>query len=494
MHENEKTQAERSDKPKVQSGVVYDTRTAKLDDLLIEKLELALHQKTSQISLNNISKIANEHDPIDLAHAATRLPSAARPILYDNLPDLNSKIIFMMNAGSNTRTAIFRHLPDKDIIELLENMPHGEAVWMFDDMSDRRYKKIMENMDPSTAHHIRELQKHDRDSAGRLMTDEFFAFHMKTTIGEVSDQIRAHPGVEVTSQIFVLNDFDELCGYVPMRNLIINKPGLPLRNIMQPIFHTVTTEAVRDEVVDIMERYELSALPVIDEYHQLVGVIPFESAVEAMKDIMDDTIANIAGTAEDFEEHDPTIRRFFWRAPWLIVTLCAGMITSASLTLFRGNEWFLIVPFFIPAIAGLSGNVGIQCSTLLVRNISTGDLTRGSRKAMVAKELLIGFMIGIVFGIIGGLVVYSLNVLGFNPVGPGNGLFQTPLVVGGTVCLGIFGACTASTFLGSYSPFFFARIGVDPAVAAGPIVTAFNDVMAAWIFIIIARLVGYLFI
>ncbi|NGX57443.1 MAG: Magnesium transporter MgtE [Chlamydiae bacterium] len=494
MDQEDKTQSERSEKPKVHSGVIYDTRTAQLDDLLIEKLEHALHQETSQIALNTISKIACEHDPIDLAHAATRLPSAARSILYDNLPDLNNKTIFMINAGSNTRAAIFRHLPDRDINQLLENMPHGDAVWMLDDMSDRRYKKIMESMNPRTAHRIRELQKHDRDSAGRLMTDEFFAFHMNTTIGEVADQIRAHPGVEVTSQIFVLNDFDELCGYAPMRNLIINKPELPLRNIMQPIFHTVTPDASRDEVVDIMERYELAALPVIDEYHQLVGVIPFESAVEAMKDIMDDTIANIAGTAEDFDEHEPIIRRFFWRAPWLIVTLCAGLTTAASLTLFQGNEWFIIVPFFIPLIAGLSGNVGIQCSTLLVRSISSGEVTVGTKGEIVAKELMIGLLIGVVFGILCGIVVYSLNLLGFDPVGPGDGFFHTPFAIAFTVCLGIFGSCSASTFLGSTTPFLFARIGIDPAVAAGPIVTAFNDVMAAWIFIIIARLVSLMFI
>ena len=494
MPEDKDPEIERLDKPRVYSGVIYDTRTAQLDDLLIEKLEHALHQETSQITLNNISRIANEHDPIDLAHAATRLPSAARSILYDNLPQMEAKVVFMTNAGSNTRTAIFRHLHDRDIIELLEQMPPGDAVWMLDDMSDRRCKKVMERMNSRIAHRIRQLQKHDRESAGRLMTDEYFAFPMETKIGDVAEKIRTHPGVEITSQVFVLNDFDELCGYVPMRNLIINNPDVPLRHIMQPVFHTVTVEASRDEVVDIMERYELAALPVIDEYHQLVGVIPFEAAVEAMKDIMDDTIANIAGTAEDFEEHEPIVRRFFWRAPWLVVTLCAGLTTAASLSLFQGESWFVIAPLFIPLIAGLSGNVGIQCSTLMVRSISTGEITVGTRKAMVLNELMIGFLIACVFGLLGGIVVYSLNLLGFDPVGSDYDHFYTPFAIGVTVSIGILSACSASTLLGSSSPFLFARVGIDPAVAAGPIVTAFNDVMSAWIFIIITRLVSYLFI
>lgn len=494
MADQNDTDIDRLEKPRVYSGVLYDTRTAQLDDLLIEKLEHALHQETSQVTLNNISRIANEHDPVDLAHAAARLPSAARSILYDNLPDLDAKVSFMINTGSNTRGAIFRHLHDRDIIELLESMPPGEAVWMLDDMSDRRCKKVMDLMNPKTAYRIWQLQKHDRDSAGRLMTDEFFAFPMNTKIGEVSENIKNHPGIEITSQVFVLNDFDELCGYVPMRNLIINNPDVPLRHIMQPVFHTVTVNASRDEVVDVMERYELPSLPVIDDYHQIVGVIPFEAAVEAMKDIMDDTIANFAGTAEDFEEHEPIFRRFFWRAPWLIVTLCAGLTTAASLALFQGNNWFVIGPIFIPLIAGLSGNVGIQCSTLMVRSLSTGEITVGTRRAIIVKELLIGLLIGFVFGLLGGIVVYSLNMLGFDPVGDRSDGFYAPFAIGMTVCIGIFSACSASTFLGSASPFLFARIGIDPAVAAGPIVTAFNDVMSAWIFIFITYLVSHLFI
>ncbi len=478
----------RTEKPKVYSGEVYDTRTGHLNDLLIEKLEQAFHQQTSQITLHHVAKIASEHDPIDLAHAASRLPAPARSVLYDNLPDLHSKIVFMINTGSNTRTAIFRQLRDKNIVELLENMPPGEAVWMLDDMSDRMYKRIMDLINPKIGHRIRELQKHDRDSAGRLMTDEFFAFHLSTTIGEVSQEIRKHPGVEVTGQIFVLNDYDELCGHVPMRNLIINKPELPIRQVMQPLFHTVTVDTDRDEVVDIMERYELPSLPVIDDYHQLVGVIPFEAAVEAMKDIMDDTIANIAGTAEDFSEYDPIIKRFFWRAPWLIVTMCAGLTTLVSLTLFEGNEWFVIVPFLVPLIAGLSGNVGIQISTLLVRGIASGELSVRSKKEMLGKEIVMGLSIGLVFGCVCGLVVYALTILGFNPAASRESVMYTPIAMGTTVALGIFGACTASTSLGSFSPLLFSRVGIDPAVAAGPIVTAFNDVMSAWIFILVAKL------
>ncbi len=472
--------------PKVHSGSPLEMRTGQLDDLLNEKLESAFHEQTLQVMLHEVAKIADEHDPIDLAYAATRLPSQARLVLFDNLPDEEAKIIFLTHASSGTRTLLFRHMTDKRIVELMTAVPPNELVWMVDDLSDRRYKRIFEKLAPRTREKLKELQKHDRDSAARLMSDEYFAFHMNTTIADVAAKVRSMPGVNISGMIYVLNDYDELVGFVPERNLIINPPDLPIRQVMQPVYHMVSIDTSRDEVVDIMERYELSSLPVIDEYHQLIGVISFEAAVEAMKDMMDDTIASIAGTAEDFDEHESTLRRFFWRAPWLVVTLFAGLINATSLGLFAGREWFIFVPLFVPLIAGLSGNVGIQCSTLLVRSMSTGELTYKTRSHAIMREVSVGLMIGLVFGLLSGGVVYLINSMGFQLLDPTLLKVSPPLAISMTVCFGIFGACVASTTLGSTAPFAFEKMGFDPAVAAGPIVTAFNDVMSAWIFILTA--------
>ena len=132
----------------ISSGNLMDSKTNQLDDVLNAKLENAFHKQTYQILHHDVAKIASEHDPIDLAHAVTRLPPSSRVIVYDNLPDLNAKIIFMINTGSNTRTAILRKLDDEEIKRLVEKMPPDEAVWILDDMSDRRLKKILEQLIP----------------------------------------------------------------------------------------------------------------------------------------------------------------------------------------------------------------------------------------------------------------------------------------------------------------------------------------------------------
>lgn len=470
----------------VQTGSLLDSRTNQLDDVLNEKLEHAFHHQTSQVIFHDIAKIASEYDPIDLAYAVTRLPPHARIVVYDNLPDLNAKIIFMINTGSNTRSAIFRQIDDQEIKRLVESMPPDEAVRILDDMSDRRIRRILDLVDPKIASRIRDLQKHERHSAGRLMTNEFFAFHMNTKIGEVSEQIRNNPGIDLTRRIFVLTDNGVLAGFVAARNLIINPEYIPLRQVMRPILHKVYVETPRDEVVDLVERYKIPALPVVDDNDRIVGVITYEDVVEAMEDIRDETIASIAGTAEDFSEPEPIFRRFCWRAPWLLVTLCAGLFTATMMSHFYDKVWFALVPFFVPLITGMSGNVGIQCSSILVRGISTGDLSPGTRRNAITKELMTGLLIGCIFGVGCGAVVYLLNLLGIHHINAG----LLPSVA--IVSFGVLGACITATTLGAFSPFFFARFGIDPAVASGPIVTAFNDVLSTLMFFFAAWLITFL--
>lgn len=487
MEDEEREKSEYQVPQLLHSFRAMDSKMSQLDDVLNEKLEKAFLKHTSQLLLHDVAKIGSEHDPIDLAYAVTRLPPAARVIVYENLPDLNAKIIFMINTGNNTRTAIFRQIDDAEIKSLVDNMPPDEAVHLLDSMSDRRLKRVLELLDPKKAQHIRELQKHDRHSAGRLMTNEFFAFPMSKTIGEVATVIRDNPGIELTRRIFVLTDDGELAGYVPGRNLIVNPDHVPLKHVMRTISHKVTADVSRDEVVDLVERYAIPALPVVDENDHLIGIITDEDVLEAMEDIADETIASIAGTTEDLSEREPMLKRFCKRAPWLLVTLCAGLLTATALTHFNDRRWFVVVPFFVPLINMMSGNVGLQCSTVLVRGMSTGDLSPGTRRAAVFNELGIGLLIGTSFGLLCGSIVYLLADQGFHHLG------RTPLFLGFTVSCGVLFACMTATTLGALSPFIFARLRIDPAVASGPIVTAFNDVLSTFMFFFVAHTIDYFF-
>jgi magnesium transporter len=461
---------------------LMESQTSHLDDILNAKLERAFHKQTFQVILHDLAKIASEHSPIDLAYAASRLPPSARPLLFENLVDLKAKIEFLINTDKNTRLAVLRHLSDIEVKNLIEKMPPDEAVPVLEDLSERRFRRIVDMLEASKGKRIREIKKHQSNTAGRLMTNEFFAFTMDVTLGEAAITIRDNPGIDLTRRIFVLNQEGALQGYVPARNLIINPHHLPLKQVMRPILHKVSVDAAREEVVDLVERYKISALPVVYIDDRLVGVITYEDVIEAIEDIADETIASMAGTTEKVKEHDPFHKRFISRTPWLIVTLAAGLINMQVISIFQSYEKGLLtfVLFFIPLITGMSGNIGIQCSTILVRSMATGLLSLGSKGEAVLKEILLGLLNGLLFGLLCGFLVYGFDLLGVSD------LSVSPGAVGLIIGIGLFGACVTGTILGVFSPLFFARIGVDPAVASGPIITAFNDFLSMLIYFLIA--------
>ena len=469
---------------------LLDSSIGRIDDLLKEKLEKAFHKQTSKVRLHDIAKIACEHSPIDLAYAASHLPPNVRPVLFDNLANRDAKIKFLVNTDSDTRLILFRHLDDTELKKIFNSMPPDEAVWIIEDMPERRFRRLMDQIDSKKASRIRELKKHDRKSAGRLMTSEFFAFTMDMTIGEAAVYIRDNPRIDFAKGIFILNHAGELQGYVPTRNMMINPSHTPLRQVMRPVLHKVTAESTREEVVDIVERYRISSLPVVDIDNYLVGVISHEDVVEAMEDLADETIARMAVTNEKFTSHDPIIRRFLTRAPWLIVTLIAGLINVGVMSSFEKYEGGVLTfaLFFVPLITGMSGNIGLQCSTVLVRIMAVGGLSIGTRRETITKELMSGFFTGSVFGVICGFIVYLLDLTTSTSMGA-----ATPAAVAAIVSIGLIGGCFAGTILGVMSPLFFSRIGVDPAISAGPIVTAFNDFLSMTIYFLIAWGVSTLF-
>lgn len=466
-----------------ENSAPLESKTSGIDDLLREKLERAVHKQTSKVRLHDIAKIACEHSPIDLAYGASHLPPHVRPVLFQNLPDRDAQIKFLVNTDSETRLVLFRQLDDLEMKQIFERMPTDEAVWIVEDMPERKFRRLMDLIDSRRAGRIRELKKHGRKSAGRLMSSEFFAFMMDMTIGEAAVCIRDNPRIDFTKGIFILNNAGELQGFVPARNMMINAPNTPLRQVMRPVLHKVTAEATREEVIDLVERYKVSSLPVVDMDNELIGVIAHEDVVEAMEDVADETIAKMAGTNEKFTAQDSILRRFATRAPWLLVTLFAGLLNVGVMSSFQKHEGGILTfaLFFVPLINGLSGNIGLQCSTVLVRIMAMGGFSSGTRRKTILKELLSGLFTGLIFGVGCGFIVWLLERMGGSSL-----VSETPVSVGAIVGFGLIGGCSAGTFLGVFSPLFFSRIGVDPAVSAGPVVTAFNDFLSMTIYFLIA--------
>jgi magnesium transporter len=199
-----------------------------------------------------------------------------------------------------------------------------------------------------------------------------------------------------------------------------------------------------------------------------------------MEDLADETMARMSGTEPKLASQDSIFKRFLTRSPWLVVTLFAGLVNVGVMSSFQRYEGGILtfVLFFVPLINGMSGNIGLQCSTVLVRGMAIGALSSANKKEVVLKELFSGLCIGSIFGVVCGTLVYLLD--GVTNIG------STPLSMAIIVGTGLIGGCFAGTLLGVSSPFLFSKIGVDPAISSGPIVTAFNDFFSMSIYFLIS--------
>lgn len=238
---------------------------SKIQEIICEKFDKVFHKQTSKVSQSEIAKVALEHSPIDLAKGAFYLAISARPVLFDCLPDKEAKIQFLLYSDKETLEIVLRFMRDLEIRDLVERASVDQAVKILENLSERRYRRVLELIPPRNAVKIRELQRQSPKSASRLMSSAFFSFAPHMTIGQVCDHIRDFPRIDFTKGIFVIADDGQLQGYVPGRNLIVNEPSLTLKQVMRPITHKVIPDTSRDEVVDIVERYKLPFLPVVDE-------------------------------------------------------------------------------------------------------------------------------------------------------------------------------------------------------------------------------------
>ncbi|MEL7431839.1 MAG: magnesium transporter [Chlamydiota bacterium] len=464
------------------TSTVPETRAHEIQDILRKKLEEVAEKASEGKKLGEFADIAKEYSAADLAYSVVHIPAQLRFSLYQSLSSVRAKMAFMIHADLVTRTSILKQASDSELETLFGEMPADEGIRILEHASDSVFMSIMRLLPKKKSGVMSNMRTCPKDCAGRLMTDMFFSFSVEDTIGDASLVIRDHPEIDFAQGIFVVDVQGKLQGYVPVRAMVVHPSSTSLKEIMCPVLHKVSIREKRQEVIDVVERYKLESLAVVDEQNALIGVITSEDVVEALEELADETMAMIAGTVETPHTETSTFARFFSRSPWLFVTLLSGFLNVGMMSTSGrhfGEEFFFIF-FFVPLVTGLSGNIGIQCSTVLVRNFAVGSLSNTSRVEASRKELASGLFSGLVFGVLCGVFIYLFGALFCKDFGLG--AFSVACIVS----CGLIGACFAGTLLGVFSPLFFMRVGVDPAISSGPIITAFNDFISMAIYFFIA--------
>ncbi|MCA9299473.1 MAG: magnesium transporter, partial [Phycisphaerales bacterium] len=337
---------------------------------------------------------------IEVADSLAEFEQEEQVLILDLLaPEEQADLI--EEAPETVQDFFLEHLQDDvRLPEIISQLAPDDAADLVDDLSDTRRELVLGRLDEERADAIRELASYAPDTAGGVMTTKYLAVGEETTVRGVKDIIRESGDVESIHNIFVTSD-DRLLGVFSARQLILADNDQAVREIMTRDVISVEVDDDVEEVYRVMETYHLSSLPVVDQYHDLVGLITFDDILTVGEQEATEDVFRMAGSSETSPTHDSVLRRAGKRLPYLLVSTFGGF--GSALVLRSVGRAGLVdeVMYFLPMIAMLGGNIATQSSAVMVRGFATGEVDPSRIPRILLGEMAVGITVGFAVALLG---------------------------------------------------------------------------------------------
>lgn len=424
---------------------------------------------------NTLQTLVKEYHYADLAEIFEALQIDQAVYLF-KLIDSEKSADMLPELDENVRESILDALSSEEIATEIEELDTDDAVDIIAELSDEvRIEVINQISDTEHADDIRELLTYDENSAGGLMAKELVCVNQNWTVTRCVREMRIQ-AQEVTRvhSIYVVDNENILLGRLSLKDLLTANEKSKIKSVYIPKVDYVTIDVDGEEVAKIMSKYDLEAIPVVNEQKQLVGRITIDDILDLIKDEAEKDYQLAAGISSDVEADDSIFQHTKARLPWLILGLVGGL---GSVFILEGFEGFMNHPshkalfFFTPLIAAMAGNVGVQSSAIIVQGLAN-DVVKGSLLNRLFKEVGLGL-------INGGALALLVILFGVAT--------QQPTDVSLTIALSMLCVIIVSALIGTFVPIVLNRNGIDPAIATGPFITTSNDIFGIFLFFYIAK-------
>ena len=389
------------------------------------------------------------------------------------ITDIEQKGILFSELDEDTFCDFIAGMELEAIVEILEEMPNDDVADLLGRLPEEKSKTILEKMRKEESEEVEDLLRYEDDTAGGIMVRDFIALTENTTAKEAIESLqKEHSEVEMPFYLYVVDDYGKLVGVSSLRQLVLVPPETPLKELMTTDVFSVHTNTDQEEVAKIVARYNILAVPVVDETNRLVGIVTVDDVIDIFRREATEDILKMAGAGEEFVETKSILKSTRIRLPWLFASCLGGIIAFFIIGRFESSlNKIAALAAFIPVIMGMGGNIGTQSSTIVVRGLATGRINIRDLWAVVFKELSVGVILGVVYGLVLGSVAharYSMEALAI------------------AVCIAVISSMSVAALIGSIVPMGFARINIDPAVATGPFVTTAVDIISVFFYFTIA--------
>ena len=446
-------------------------KTFEITNELIEQVE-ALIKLNDDVAL--LGLLENEHHA-DIAEVLEdlRLEDATYIIkLLDS--DLTSETL--MELDEDVRESILKNLSAKEIAEELSELDTDDAADIIAELPEERQKSVISAIeDEDHVKDIVELLRYDENSAGGLMAKELVKVNENWNILQCVKEMRAQAEfVTRVHSIYVVDDKGKLKGRLSLKDLLVASTRTHISEVYIPKVDSVNVHDKAEDVAIIMQKYDLEAIPVVNDQGSLVGRITIDDIVDVIKDEADKDYQMAAGLTQDVEANDTIWEVTRARLPWLFLGLMGG-IGAASIMGGFGEmiTKHSVLFFFTPLIAATAGNVGVQSSAIIVQGLANNDL-KGSISNRLLKEFSIAILNGLALSVLLFVFTYFLHKNILTSIAISTSLFAVIIVAG---------------IIGTFIPLFLNKRGIDPALATGPFITTSNDIFGILIYFWIAKII-----
>jgi magnesium transporter len=426
-------------------------------------------------ALSHLQKIVSKTHAADLSRTFGALTVPEQIKLFGMIEDIEQKGILFSELEEEIFLDFVEGLKFEEVVEILENMPTDDAADIIGRLPEEKADAILQRMEKEGSEEVEGLLRYEDDTAGGIMIPEFIALSEDMTAGQAINSLQTeHQDTEMPFYLYVVDEYGNLVGVSSLRQLVVVPAETQLKDLMVTDVFSVKTDMDQEEVARIVARYDILAVPVVDDTNKLLGIVTVDDVIDIIKQEATEDILKMAGVGEESVETKSILKSTRIRLPWLFASCIGGVIAFFVIGHFEESlRKLAYLAAFIPVIMGMGGNIGTQSSTIVVRGLATGRLNIRGLWSVVSKELTIGIILGIIYGIIIGIVAQ---------------LKYSTLALAVAVCFSVVSSMSVAALVGSLVPMVFARVNIDPAVATGPFVTTAIDIISVFFYFTIASI------
>lgn len=450
---------------------IQDNIQFQLTDELIEKVEILVEDENDK----EIKLLLNEYHYADIAEIIDEL-DIDDAVYVIKLLDSGLTSDILMELDEDNRENILKQFSAKEIAEEIEELDTDDAADIIAELPEERQEAVISQIeDEEHKAEIQELLTYDDDVAGGLMAKELVKVYETWTVAGCLRRIRGQ-AKEVTRvhSIYVVDKKEKLIGRLSLKDLIVAKSDQKIADIAKDNVDFVNVNDDAEDVAKVMAKYDLEAIPVVDDNQTLVGRITIDDIVDVLKEEAEKDYQLAAGITQDVEADDSILQLTRARLPWLFLGLVGGV--GAFLIMEGFQEAFnkyAVLFFFTPLIAAMAGNVGVQSSAIIVQGLANDDV-KGSINSRLIKEMLLAALNGTILALFLFLFVWATK-----------GDFYTALAIS----ISLIAVIIVAGLIGTFVPLFLDKRGIDPAIATGPFITTSNDIFGILIYFWIAKMI-----